>query len=172
MSKYLLKFVLNTNRSSKLIVGSLQFLKDDELINEYKATSSYKGFQYDGSWNQKGGLSPPTEVLKQRRGANSFYEVNTTPIKMPNVKGVNGDFFQILPFSTIMSNGVERGDFGVHRDYWNKQQGFPENIPMSGAGTLGCIGFQTGRGEAAFKRDINKIKKEGVKSIELIVKYT
>jgi hypothetical protein len=172
MSKYSLKFVLNTNRSSKLIVGSLQLLKDDELINAYKATSSYKGFQYDGSWNQRGGLLPPTEVLKQRRGANSFYEVNTTPIKMPNVKGVNGDFFQILPFAITMSNGVVRSDFGVHADKYNDLQGYDSNMPKSGEGTLGCIGFQTGRGYAAFRRDMNKIKKEGVKSIELIVKYT
>jgi hypothetical protein len=172
MSKYLLKFALNTNKSSSLIVGSLQLIKDDVLINEYRATSSYKGFQYDGSWNEKGGLIPPTEVLKQRRGANSFYEVKTSPIKMPNVKGVNGDFFQILPFSTVMSNGVERGDFGCHADKYNELQGYDPDMPKSGEGTLGCIGFRTGKGYAAFRRDMKTIKAEGVTSIELLVKYT
>lgn len=172
MSKYLLKFVLNTNRSSSLIVGSLQLIKDGVLINEYKATSSYKGMQYDGAWNQKGGIIPPTEVLKQRRSDESFYEVNTTPISMPNVKGVNGDFFQITPFSTVMSNGVERGDFGVHADKYNDLQGYDPDMPKSGEGTLGCIGFRTGKGYAAFRRDMKAIKSEGVKSIELLVKYT
>lgn len=172
MSKYLLKFVFNANNSSSLIIGSLQLIKDDVLINEYKATSSYKGNQYDGSWNQKGGLIPPTDVLKDIRGEASFYEVNTTPISMPNVKGVNGDFFQIIPFATTMKNGVERGDFGVHSDKYTDLQGFDPNMPKSGEGTLGCIGLQTGKGYAAFRRDMKSINAEGVNSVELLVKYT
>jgi hypothetical protein len=172
MSKYLLKFVLNTNKSTSLVVGVLQLIKDDVLVNEYKATSSYKGKQYDGSWNEKGGLIPHTDVLKDIRGESSFYEVNTTPISMPNVKGVNGDFFQITPFATTMKNGVERGDFGVHSDKYNDLQGFDYNMPKSGEGTFGCIGLQTGKGYDAFRRDMKNIKAEGFKSVELLVKYT
>jgi hypothetical protein len=172
MSKYLLKFVLNTDNSSGLIVGSLRLLKDDVVVNEYKTTSSHIGNQYDGSWRRKGGLIPNTRVLKQCKGENAFYEVNLNPISMPYVKGVNGDFYPITPFDMTLDNGVVRGDFGLHCDKYNDNQGFPADMPKSGVGSLGCIVFQTGRGWIAFKRDIKLIKSEGINSVELLVLYT
>lgn len=163
---YSLKFQMKiggadgSNRSSALRIGVLQLLKNGKVVNEYRATSSLQGRQFEGSWDNTGGLLPPTNILKLCSGKNAFYEVRTNPFFMPNTRGVNGYFYQILPLTVKMRlSGVERGDWGIHADKFNDYQGFPGDMESSSPGTLGCIGLQTGAGYKAFMRDMKEISK-------------
>lgn len=172
MTKYLFKFGLATDTSNQLIIGGLQLLKDGVVINEYKATSSLRGRQQEGSWLNTGGLLPPTSVLKKSNGNNAFYEVSTFPIEMPEVRGVNGKFYQIFPHLVTLPNGNQRGDWGLHADKFSEYQGFPGDMESSSPGTLGCVGLETGAGYNALIRDMTKIREEGFKTVELLVQYS
>jgi hypothetical protein len=146
--KYTLKFILDTAQTNELIEGVLQFYKNGVLFNEYRATSSLAGKQADGAWKKKGGLIPPSKEIDKE------YRVAVVPTYMPDVKGVQGNFYCITPFS-IATNGDARGDFGIH---------FDANVP----GSLGCIVLRTARGWEAFQRDIANTK---LKQISLVVEY-
>jgi hypothetical protein len=136
---------LATAKSGDLIIGGLEMLQDRVVLNSYRATSSLPGRQSADSWNGKGGLIPP----------GAFYTVSVDPLWMPNVRGVEGSFYQIWPFE-VPTDGDPRGDFGIH---------FDANQP----GSLGCIVLSTQRGWDAFRRDI---KKAGdVDRIPLEVRY-
>lgn len=148
-----MRFTLRTDRRSGLIVGQLDRLEDGEVMNAYQATSSVAGKQYDGSWNSRGGLIPPDEKFLDGR----LYTVSTTPLWMPNVRGVEGSFYQIHPF-TVPTDGVTRGDFGIH---------FDANVP----GSMGCIVLPTQRGWDAFRRDMKAIANGGIKEIDLDICY-
>lgn len=138
---YLLKFQMKLGRSSTLIIGGLQLLKDGKVINEFRATSSSIGNQYRGSWAVKFGLLPPRKN----------YTVRLDPFPLHNQSGIDGNFYQLLPFAQKFGN-VQRADFGIHPDWWLYGKG--------GKGTNGCIGIQTKRGWSAFEREINAIKSE------------
>jgi hypothetical protein len=131
-SPYSLRFSLHTAQQSSLIIGLLELLKDGAVINSYQATSSLPGRQNSGSWKRKGGLIPPGKI----------YTVSVDPLWMPNVKGVEGSFYQIWPFE-VPTDGAVRGDFGIHYD---------ANSP----GSLGCVVLTTQRGWDAFRRDMKK----------------
>lgn len=146
--KYTLKFVLDTKATSELVEGILKLYKNGEVYNEYRATASIPGRQEDGSWNERGGLIPPGKS----------YKVDVTPLYMPSVRGVEGNFYVISPY-LVKTAGATRGDFGIH---------FDANVP----GSLGCVVLRTARGWEAFERDIRTIvKPTGVKQIPLIVEY-
>lgn len=117
-----LVFEFSPEASSSLLVGILSLIKDDQVVNQIQCASSYPGMQYSGAWRQKGGLIPPGK-----------WQVTTQPIDMPSIKGVNADrinapsyFYQILPEVQKQSNGVIRGDFGIHYD-GNAPGCFPAN---------------------------------------------
>lgn len=150
--KYGFQFNFDTAQTNQLIEGILQLFKNGLLINEYRATCSTAGKQGDGSWKQRGGLIPPSSDLP-----NKEYLVDTKPIYMPKVKGVEGNFYCITPFS-VPTKGVTRGDFGFH---------FDANVP----GSLGCIVLRTPRGWEALQRDIGNIAAAGIKQVSLIVEY-
>jgi hypothetical protein len=148
MKNFSLVFTMTLARSSGLILGQLALFEDDRRRNLFSATSGYPGKQYPFSWREKGGVIPPKEA----------YQVATNPLPMPNVRGVEGAFFAITPF-TIQTMGDERGDFGVHAD---------KNAP----GSLGCPVLQTDRGWAAFQREMAALTVAGVKSLPLSVIYS
>ncbi len=76
------------------------------------------------------------------------YIVSTTPIYMPGVRGVEGNFYKINPHMVTV-NGVQRGDFGVH---------FDANAP----GSSGCVVLRTAVGwEASLERHETFINKRG-----------
>jgi hypothetical protein len=150
--KYALKFTFDTAQTDDLIEGILQLLKNGTVINEYRATCSTAGRQADGSWKQRGGLIPPSSDLPTKE-----YLVDTKPIYMPEVKGVNGNFYCITPYS-VPTKGATRGDFGIH---------FDANVP----GSLGCIVLRTARGWEAIQRDIANIFAVGLKQVSLVVEY-
>ncbi len=143
---YKLQFTFTPRKSSHLLIGNLQLSYDDKIINDYQATSSLPGRQYWGSWESKGGLIPPVRDLK----------VDTTPLWMPDIKGVEGSFYAISPFE-IQTDGSTRGDFGIH---------FDANQP----GSLGCPVLKNQRGWDAFRRDLEPIAKL-IKSIPLVIDY-
>jgi hypothetical protein len=147
MKKPNLKFSMALSQSRQLLTGTLTLSDGDTIVNAYSATSSYPGKQYPRSWREKGGVIPPNEP----------YQVAVVPLFMPNVRGVEGNFYVISPYETE-TVGDTRGDFGIHRD---------ANAP----GSLGCVVMTTEKGWAAFQRDMNNLAKDGVRSIPLSVTY-
>jgi hypothetical protein len=142
-----LKFSMALKHSNSLLVGILSLCDDDLIINAYKATSSYPGKQYPKSWREKGGVIPPDEP----------YRVAVVPLFLPNVRGVEGNFYVISPYET-RTLGDTRGDFGIHLD---------ANAP----GSLGCVVPVTKKGWNAFQLDMSQLAKNGLESIPLSVKY-
>jgi hypothetical protein len=155
-SKYQLRFKFSPAKSSNLIYGILEFIRDGIVYNDIQATSSLPGRQYSGSWNQTGGLIPPTKMCMEKTG--SGFSAKTTPIYMPNVQGVSGNFFPISPFE-METDGNTRGDWGIHRD---------ANVP----GSMGCIVPRTDKGWEAIQREFKILAGIGIRSVELIVEYT
>jgi hypothetical protein len=151
--KYQLRFSMRLANSSDLLTGVLEFVKNGKVYNQITAASSLPGRQYSGSWTRKGGLIPPSSLM----GSNGW-SVKTTPIYMPDVTGVSGNFYQISPFE-IQTSGAVRGDFGVHRD---------ANAP----GSLGCVVIETEKGWAAVQREFKLLAGIGVRAIDLNVQYS
>jgi hypothetical protein len=146
-NNYRLEFSMKLEESSKLLVGKLELWNGGVLENTLSATSSYPGKQYPYSWREKGGVIPPDEP----------YQMETTPIYMPEIRGVEGNFYRITPFET-QTIGDLRGDFGGHND---------KNAP----GSLGCIVFPTALGWKRFQEFMKKVAALGVRSIPLKVSY-
>jgi hypothetical protein len=77
---------------------------------------------------------------------------------MPQVKGVEGNFYKINPHE-VMINGVQRSDFGVH---------FDANVP----GSSGCVVLRTTVGWQAFEKDMRLLLANGTTEIPLLVSYS
>jgi hypothetical protein len=154
-SKYQVRFKLVPAISGDLILGTMEFVKDGIAYNTITATSSLPGRQYKGAWNRRGGLIPPTSMVVAKTKAG--LTVKTTPIYMPNVTGVSGNFYQIFPFE-METDGDVRGDWGIH---------FDANVP----GSMGCIVAVTDKGWAATQREFKILAGLGIRSVELIVEY-
>ena len=118
------------------------------------ATSSTADKQGAEDFNLKGGLIPP-----QYRCGIPNWTVQTTPIPMPKVKGVEGNFYKIDPHVVkAQPSGTERGDFGIHLD---------ANVP----GSAGCIVMNKERFND-FENQMKKLASQGIKSIPLFVQYS
>ncbi|MEB3189686.1 MAG: hypothetical protein VKL42_05005 [Snowella sp.] len=118
------------------------------------ATSSTADKQGAEDFNLKGGLIPP-----QYRCGIPNWTVQTTPIPMPSVKGVEGNFYKIDPYAVkAQPSGTIRGDFGIHRD---------ANVP----GSAGCI-VMSGDRFKDFESKMRELAKQGIKSIPLFVQYS
>ncbi|MGI2904894.1 hypothetical protein [Tolypothrix sp. VBCCA 56010] len=89
-------------------------LLDSELTsiaNTYIATSGLPNNQRFDCLSSPGkGPIPANNVIGV-----DCYQVATTPIYMPGVRGVEGNFYKINPHMVTV-NDVQRGDFGVHFD--------------------------------------------------------
>jgi len=87
------------------------------------------------------------------------YMVDLTPINLKNIKGVEGNFYKINPFTVITDKGMQRGDFGIHLD---------ANVP----GSLGCIVLEREK-FIDFEKEIVLIKKQfNIKELPLFVQYS
>lgn len=119
------------------------------------ATSGLKFYQGIGGCSRRGrGAIPPCKLVGIAK-----YTVTTKPIPMPGIKGVEGNFYQILPFEVLVDQygkTVKRADFGVHAD---------KNVK----GTAGCIGILPGEHWRAFEDHMKKISTAGEKTIDLFV---
>lgn len=143
-------------QSANLIEGRLLLLDSEQsaIANTYIATSGLANNQRFDCLSSKGkGPIPANNVIGV-----DCYLVATTPIYMPAVRGVEGNFYKINPhFVTV--NGVRRGDFGIH---------FDANAP----GSAGCVVLRTAVGWQAFEKDMKNLLTSGVNEIPLLVSYS
>jgi hypothetical protein len=149
----LLLFHLDTNQESALVEGRLLLIDNDQIIEQYKATSGCPNNQSYSHISAKGrGPIPPQYETKINN-----YRVSTTPLYMPGVKGVEGNFFKIDPHIVRVGN-VERGDFGIHAD---------KNVP----GSAGCIVLVTDTGWLGYQVQMKKLVDKGISQIPLLISY-
>lgn len=153
--KPILIFHNHLRDSSNLLEGRLLLISaiTSKVLNVYKATSGLPNYQNPDETDEKSKGSIPETI-----DIGKTYQVDTAPISLPNVKGVEGNFYRILPF-TVTVDGVERGDFGIHRD---------ANVP----GSSGCVVLTTANGWSAFEKDMNDLASGGINQIPLIVSYS
>lgn len=130
--EYFLVFCLPYDRVYGLDQGILSLNHMGQTLTTRKtweATSSIASKQNPEDFHQKGGLLPPhCRIPQLSDGTGGFkpWMLQTKPIPMPHVKGVEGNFYKINPHIVQTDKGKERGDFGIHLD---------ANMP----GSLGCI---------------------------------
>lgn len=130
-----------------MIYGKL-VLKDETKSVSFMATSGVGLYQFHGGWKvPRRGLIPP------RR-----YDVSTNRLFLPNVKGVEGSFYAITPFS-LKIDGVTRGDFGIH---------FDANVP----GTAGCIAIKQQDHWDTFRKVMAEYHALRIKEVPLEVVYS
>lgn len=155
MSLYKLTFSMPSENDLNINPSTLKWGKLilDNGINKtaFMATSGLGGYQQlrHSGIKMKGRL-PSCEQAKIPQ-----YTLNLNGVYLPNVKGVNGLFYPILPFE-ISSNGNKRSDLGIH---------FDANIP----GSSGCIVIKQIDHWEVFKKAMKHIALTGIKSIPLFV---
>jgi hypothetical protein len=153
--KPLLIFHLDTAKSEDLIEGRLLLINkdNDQIIERYRATSGCPSNQTYLHISAKGrGPIPPQYETKIQQ-----YQVMTTPIFMPETKGVQGNFFKINPY-TVQVGEIERGDFGVHAD---------KNVP----GSAGCVVLTSDAGWTDFQVQMRKLAAIGINQAPLLISY-
>jgi hypothetical protein len=151
---YLLTFSMGFDEQPDLDNGRLCLRHLTEgTIKVWTATSSIGAKQGREDFHQKGGLIPP----EYRCGIKNW-EVLTKPIPMPQVRGVEGNFYKINPHVVTTDKGGSRGDFGIHLD---------ANQP----GSLGCIVMTKDR-FSDFEFTIKTLSDQGIKSLPLFVTYS
>jgi hypothetical protein len=138
----------------KSLLNGLLYIKDDYQAAGIKctATSGIAGFQYTNSWKFKGrGCLPPSSPRIN-------YTVSTNRLWLPNVKGVEGSFYAISPFS-VNVGGINRGDFGIHYD---------SNVP----GSAGCIVLPIQAQWDTFRNKMQEYRGKGFQAVDLLVDYS
>lgn len=145
---------LPENPTSNFIYGKLTLNSEVGNIT-YQASSGVPNWQFLGAWKYpRRGCLPPSD----RIGAH--YHVETNRLYLPKVKGVEGSFWCIKPFS-VRADGVMRSDLGVH---------FDANV----LGSAGCIvlsGKHKQEHFDSFKEAMRKLNRLGVYKIPLEVIY-
>ncbi len=152
----ILLFHQHLMQTGNLIEGRLLLIDSEKtaLANTYIGTSGLPNNQRFDSLSARGrGSIPPNTLV-----GIDCYKVATSPIYMPSVRGVEGNFYKIDPH-LVTINGTERGDFGVH---------FDANVP----GSSGCVVLRTSVGWQAFEKDMKALLTSGVKEIPLLVSYS
>lgn len=125
----------------------------NESKTAYLATSGLAGYQSLLAARTRGRGRIPS---CSQAGISCYY-VSTTPIYMPNVRGVQGNFYPITPFM-VQVDGRERGDFGMHFD------------PVPGTpGSAGCLVIRLTEHWIKIQAALKIIKDKGVSSIPLYV---
>lgn len=143
--------------STRVLVQGFLLLKQDsgKAGLKLQATSGCSGFQYLGSWKFKGrGPLPPSQLIAPQK-----YTVSTQRLWLPHVKGVEGSFYAIAPFSVPVTSDINRGDFGVH---------FDANVP----GSAGCIVLPIQSHWDTFRRFMADCSARKIQQIPLSVVYT
>lgn len=155
MADYFLSFSSHFDRDQGLDQGRLRL---DSLssgnINIWVASSSVSTKQGRESFHQLGGYLPPGYRCNPR----VQWQVRLNPVYLPNVKGVNGNFYRITPFAVTTDKGGKRSDLGIHRD---------ANVP----GSMGCI-VMSGDRFKSFEAEMIKLRAMGIREIPLLVTYS
>jgi hypothetical protein len=119
--------------------------------DRFLAASGLPGYQDWEAQNIKGaGILPRADLAKI-----PCYYVDTNPVHLPGVPGVEGNFYPITPF--IVANG--RGDFGIHYD---------ANVE----GSAGCVVIKNHDAWDAFQTRMADYKSQGISKIPLQVFYS
>lgn len=117
----------------------------------FAATSGLPGYQYKDASKIKGrGRAPTCKQVNIKS-----YLVATNPLAMPNIKGVNGNFYPITPF-IVSVDANPRGDLGIHRD---------ANIP----GSAGCLVITIADHWIKFEVAMKALSNDKILSIPLFI---
>jgi hypothetical protein len=84
--------------------------------------------------------------------------VKTTLYYQPQTKGIEGNFYHILP-NSVNIHGISRGEFGIH---------FDANVP----GSAGCIVLRSKQEWEGFQRLMSHYKEVGLETVPLSILYT
>jgi hypothetical protein len=123
--KIFLIFSMELDTTPQLNRGRLMLYDYDKgQIGRWVATSGLGMYQKIGGWSKQGGGVIPATYQCNPTFAN--YWVQTKPLDLSSVKGVEGNGYPITPFAVRTKEGVERSDLLIHRD---------ANVP----GSMGCI---------------------------------
>lgn len=143
--------------STKALLRGFLLLRDGSSRAGIKllATSGSSNHQYSGSWRLKGrGPLPPSRTIEPQ-----VYTVSTQRLWLPHVKGVEGSFYAIAPFSVRVDETVTRGDFGIH---------FDANVP----GSAGCIVIPLQDHWDVFRKFMADCSAKKIQQLPLRVIYT
>lgn len=144
----------------ELTEGTLLIKKDDNAGVKLRATSGLAGYQAKGSWRIKGrGYIPPSVQITPQQ-----WNVSTQKLWLPDVRGVEGSFYAIAPFSVNLG-GLSRGDFGIHAD-----AGFPAKS-AGNAGSAGCIVIRQQDHWDEFRKQMQLFRVDGHQQIALFISY-
>jgi hypothetical protein len=154
MIKYLLMH-LDLRPSDDLLIGRMLLMTGPVILNQYRITSGLPSYQ---TWEDqdaigRGIIPRPDQVGLQ------YWTVSSKPVYCPDLTGVEGNFYEILPNVVTLHDGTTRGSFGVHRD---------ANVP----GSSGCPVLETAEGWAAFQADMAELAAAGVPWVPLQVSYS
>lgn len=134
--------------------GKLILATTDKNLR-FHATSGLLNFQDISSCGTSNrGAIPPCELV-----GISEYTVSTNPIFMPEKRGIEGNFYRILPYSNrvqVNDRISARGDFGIHAD-------------MGIKGTAGCVGLTRGKHWEVYQREMKFLFDEGIDWLPLFV---
>lgn len=158
---YELIFSQHFDREKGQDYGRLLLRKLDEKdvfnsrdVDIWVATSSHKNLQDEEDFHKRGGIIPPSYRCPELKS----WIVDLKPIYLPRVKGVEGNFYRIVPYEVRTDKGGVRGDFGIHRD---------ANVE----GSLGCIVMSDKRFKS-FEKRLTMLRSEGVRYVPLTVIYS
>lgn len=152
---YFLLFTLHFDRDRGLDQGRLSLNHlDDGTFDIWLATSSISTKQGKESFHYRGGLLPPQYRVPKLKN----WSVDLNPIPMPHTRGVEGNFYRLLPFEVRTDRGGVRSDFGIHKD---------ANTP----GSMGCI-VMSDRRFAEFEAKMQGLRIAGVNRLPLFVQYS
>jgi hypothetical protein len=155
ISGYYLIFAAHFDRDLGIDTGRLcleHLTKGHQQI--WIAWSSHASGQQHEDFHQRGGLIPPAyrvPLLAQ-------WWVDTIPLDLSHVRGVDGNFYKINPHEVKTDKGGTRSDFGIHLD---------SNAP----GSLGCIVTDEERFRS-FENVMTRLRQEGVFKLPLNVVYS
>lgn len=142
-------FVMDLRWSQHLLWG--RFILFDALGNQLlnrAATSGQPGYQTpEHFWTRKKGPLPPGE-----------YHISTEPYWQPELPGVEGWWFDILPWDVYRADGQSRSAFGLHYE-------------AGALGTAGCPAVQTRAAMEEAKALLLLAKGAGYSQIPLEVSY-
>lgn len=157
MSNYLLLYHCDLRDSPNVIEGRLLLIDTEkkEIIEKYIATSGAANWQEpDETWVRGKGALPEPETANLKH-----YLVKTAPVFLPHVKGVEGNFYPIEPFTIRSKTGAIRTDTGIHWD---------ANVK----GSAGCVVIVNRPAFTAFESRMTELReKQKLNELPLIVSY-
>lgn len=154
---YFLDFTMGLDTDGRLEDGRLvlrSLSKQGGRTHQiWVSTTSTANKQQPEDFHQRGGPIPPEYRVPNLKA----WEVELKPIYLPQ-KGIEGNFYKILPFAVKTDKGGDRSDLGIHLD---------GNVP----GSLGCIVMTKPRFQS-FEAEMKRLRELGYKKLPLFVTYS